>query len=57
MKYEKIMQELKAGTFHPVYLLHGDESFFIDSVTSYIQKLSDHSIKRSFMEKISTSKL
>jgi len=36
MKYEKIMQDLKAGIYHPVYLLHGAESFFIDSVTGYI---------------------
>lgn len=38
MKYEKIMQDLKKGVYHPVYMLHGEESFFIDSVTDYIDK-------------------
>ena len=48
MKYEKIMQDLKAGTYHPVYLLHGEESFFIDSVTSYIEKNAMPEAERSF---------
>jgi len=48
MKYEKIMQDLKAGTYHPVYLLHGEESFFIDSVTSYIEKNAISEAERSF---------
>ena len=38
MTYEKIMQDLKNKVYHPVYLLHGEESFFIDSVTDYIDK-------------------
>ena len=48
MKYEKIMQDLKAGTYHPVYLLHGAESFFIDSVSSYIEKNALTDAEKSF---------
>ena len=52
MKYEKIMQDLKAGTYHPVYLLHGEESFFIDSVTSYIEKNALSEGERSFNQEV-----
>lgn len=52
MKYEKIMQELKAGVYHPVYLLHGAESFFIDSVTSFIEQNALSEAERSFNQEI-----
>lgn len=52
MKYEKIMQDLKAGTYHPVYLLHGEESFFIDSVTNYIENNALSEGERSFNQEI-----
>ena len=28
--YDSVMRELKAGKYRPVYLLMGDESYFID---------------------------
>ena len=37
MEFKAILKELKAGTFHPVYFLHGMEAFFIDQVTDYIE--------------------
>jgi len=52
MKYEKIMQDLKAGIYHPVYLLHGAESFFIDSVTGYIENNALIEGERSFNQEI-----
>ena len=30
--YESLMRELKAGKYRPVYLLMGDESYFIDKI-------------------------
>ncbi len=38
MKFNDITQELKRGHFKAVYLLHGDESYFIDTISSYIQE-------------------
>ena len=35
-KYESIMASLKDGIFEPVYLLMGDEPYFIDRITDYI---------------------
>ncbi len=37
-EYGKIIQELKAGIFHPIYLLYGEESYFIDEIVDYIEK-------------------
>ena len=34
--FDSVMRELKAGKYRPVYLLMGDESYFIDRVADYI---------------------
>lgn len=41
---EKILKELKDGIYRPVYLLMGEEPFFIDLITDYIEEhaLQDH---------------
>jgi len=36
--YEGIMRDLKAGTIAPIYILMGEESFFIDRITDYIEE-------------------
>ncbi len=50
--YKKIMLDLQGGKFKPVYLLHGEESFFIDRIASEIERttLQDH--ERDFNESI-----
>lgn len=40
--FESIMKDMKAGKFSPVYLLMGDEPYFIDKISDYI---SDNAIK------------
>ena len=35
--FDAIMRELKAGHFLPVYVLMGDESYYIDQISDYIQ--------------------
>ncbi|MCF8224509.1 MAG: DNA polymerase III subunit delta [Bacteroidales bacterium] len=35
--YEKIIADLKQKQYHPVYFLSGDEPYYIDLVTSFIQ--------------------
>lgn len=37
-----IMGDLKAGRFYPVYILMGDESYYIDQISNY---LSEHVLK------------
>jgi DNA polymerase-3 subunit delta len=36
VKYEQILNDLKQKTYHPVYLLMGEESYYIDKVSEYI---------------------
>lgn len=40
----QVMNELKAGKFHPVYFLQGEESYFIDTIAAYIEK---HALEES----------
>jgi len=43
MEFSTIIQNLKKKIYHPVYLLQGEESYFIDILSDYIEKnvLSD----------------
>ncbi len=36
--YEAILRDLKANTYAPVYWLQGEEPFFIDSISDYIEE-------------------
>jgi DNA polymerase-3 subunit delta len=36
VKYEQILNDLKAKVYYPVYLLMGEESYYIDKVSEYI---------------------
>ena len=38
MNYNDLIKDLKAKKYSPVYLLHGDESYFIDTVTEYFEQ-------------------
>ena len=37
MTYKSIISDLKAKKYAPIYLLHGDEPYYIDLITSYIE--------------------
>ena len=43
MSFEEIIRDLKNKVYHPVYFLHGDEPYYIDSISNYIESniLSD----------------
>lgn len=38
MKFEQLRTDLKNKVYHPVYLLMGEESFYIDRISGYIEK-------------------
>lgn len=38
MTYDAILKDLKKGSFKPVYFLHGEESYFIDVISDWIEK-------------------
>lgn len=35
--FEQVQKDLKAGTYQPVYFLHGNEPYFIDTISHYIE--------------------
>ena len=37
-EYKQILQDLKKKIYHPVYLLHGEEPYYIDRVSDYIEQ-------------------
>ncbi|MCU0319395.1 MAG: DNA polymerase III subunit delta, partial [Flavobacteriales bacterium] len=50
--YKKIMLEVRTGTFKPVYLLHGEESFFIDRIADEVEHLALADHERDFNQTI-----
>src|SRR5436189_133274 len=46
--YKKAMLELRSGRFRPVYMLHGEESFFIDRIADEIERLGLQEHERDF---------
>ncbi len=38
MGFGDILQDLKKGIYHPIYLLHGEEPYYIDVISDYIEK-------------------
>ncbi len=38
MKFEQILADLKNKIFHPVYFLYGEEPYYIDEISSFIEK-------------------
>lgn len=38
MTYQEIIKNLQNKKYAPLYLLHGDEAFFIDKISQYIEK-------------------
>lgn len=41
MEYKDLLKDLKSGHYKPVYFLHGEESYFIDQLSKYIE---DHAL-------------
>lgn len=38
MEFGDILQDLKKGIYYPIYLLQGEESYYIDVISDYIEK-------------------
>jgi len=50
MKFEEIIRDVKQGIFAPIYLLHGEEPFFIDKISEIIQEKALQPAERAFNE-------
>ncbi|MCF8308374.1 MAG: DNA polymerase III subunit delta, partial [Bacteroidales bacterium] len=38
MDHKEILNNLRKKIYHPIYFLHGDEPYFIDLVSDYIEE-------------------
>ena len=45
---QSILNEIKSGKIHPIYFLMGEESFFIDQISSYIETSVLAEVERGF---------
>ena len=52
LTYEGIMKELVGGNFRPIYLLVGEESYFIDRIAEYIEKHAIKEEERDFNQRV-----
>jgi len=48
MSFNSIIAELKKGTTKPIYVLHGEEDYFIDAISNYISKHILNESERGF---------
>lgn len=46
--YHSILKDLKSGVFAPVYFLQGEETFFIDSITDFVELNALDATQKSF---------
>lgn len=52
ISYDKLSKELRSGKFRPLYFLHGEESYFIDTITRYIENNALSEGERSFNQTV-----
>ncbi len=50
--YQKITSDIQSGRFSPLYLLHGDENYFIDAVTHHLENTVVSPESRSFNQSV-----
>lgn len=51
-EYNKLIKDLKAKKFAPVYFLHGEENYFIDAISDYIEANALSPSEQSFNQTI-----
>ena len=47
-QYQDILVTLKKGEYHPMYLLHGEEPYYIDKISKYIEEHALEEHERDF---------
>jgi DNA polymerase-3 subunit delta len=52
ISFEQIQQDLKNQIYYPVYLLHGEESYFIDEISSTIEQTVLNDQEKEFNQTI-----
>ncbi len=50
--HQDVIQNIKGGHYHPIYLLHGEEPFYIDEIVNYISNNALDESERDFNQTI-----
>ena len=53
---KKIWSDLKAGKYAPVYFLQGEESFYIDLISNYIETNALSEAEKGFNQVVFTER-
>jgi DNA polymerase-3 subunit delta len=56
ISFENLLSDLKNQIYYPVYLLHGEESYFIDAVSDYIEQHVLSEMEKEFNQTITYGK-
>lgn len=51
-EYRQILKDLKNKIYHPLYLLHGEEPYYIDRVSDYIEENALNEEEKSFNQTV-----
>ncbi len=51
-EFHKIIQDLKSGKTAPIYLLHGEETYFVDEIASYIEHHALNEMEKAFNQHV-----
>jgi len=52
LSYEDLTNQLKAKKYSPVYLIHGEEPYFIDKITNYFENNVLNEAEQSFNQQV-----
>ena len=52
MTYEEIIRDLKNKIYHPVYFLHGDEPYYIDMISDFIENNVLNEMEKEFNQTV-----
>ena len=50
--YKSVIKDLKSGKYEPIYFLYGEESYFIDQISDYIEENALDESERDFNQTI-----
>ena len=56
ISFENLLSDLKNRIYHPVYLLHGEESYFIDAISDFIEQNVLSDLEKEFNQTIAYGK-
>lgn len=52
MDYLDIIKEMKKGDYRPVYFLHGEEAYFIDAITDFVEANCLNETEKAFNQTV-----